>query len=398
MMFACCRARIDYASILGMHGAGVATYATLFRSSTALMLVCFALTVHYVLAVFHVVHQRLFGVEVLSMVFDPIAVAVVLVGVALCPLDLFSRHSRASLLKSFGLVVASPLTTPSFGLAMLADVMSSLLEVLHFMLHSMCTCSKLLTEQSQRDICFGGDTQISTNGTHGGHDGICLCNSGLHYQPYGCISSDYFLMPLIHAAPIWFRLMQCLRVLYLEPSRLHILNVVRYSFCLFTIFLASMGGSNRAIVGCIGKHNCSEDDRAGWHTAWILVGLLTMGIVMVADVAVDWGAVHMPASRVPALRANLMLTPRAYYMAMLRNFLLLPCFMLLLGPYQDLVPPKVVVMFIFGEILRRTQWCFFSLEYQMVKGQSGKLLEEVLLDTKQASHVGQACSDGPLSE
>ena len=48
---------------------------------------------------------------------------------------------------------------------------------------------------------------------------------------------------------------------YHPPGRLHILNVVRYSFCLFTIFLASMGGSNRAIVGCIGKHNCSEDDR-----------------------------------------------------------------------------------------------------------------------------------------
>merc|ERR1712127_460409 len=111
------------------------------------------------------------------------------------------------------------------------------------------------THQDQHDMCFGTELNATKPGQN------CLCNSGIRFRPYGCLSADPWLMPLLFALPIWFRLMQCIRTSIYEPTWSQILNLLRYISCFITIALSVVGGDERGLLGCIGKSDhCTEDE------------------------------------------------------------------------------------------------------------------------------------------
>ena len=148
-----CASRIDYMSILGLpndlNNDQGTLYYTLLRDSFCLMTVIFVCANHYLLAAFGMIDEHFLGVEIWTMALDPLVAGLMLPAIALCPLDFFHRPARIAIFWNFvGLITHFGGAVP-YSLALFADVLTSLVQVLHWLMHSFCSCAKLFEPDQQ---------------------------------------------------------------------------------------------------------------------------------------------------------------------------------------------------------------------------------------------------------
>jgi len=383
VIFSCCRSRIDYVSILGLEsdlkdGQGT-LYYTMLRDSLALMSLMFFLTNHFLLAAFEMIDQHFLGIGFWTMSLDPLVAAVLLSTILLCPLDFFHRKARVAFFWGGVGLFTSLGGVPHYSLILFADCLTSLGQVMHWLMHSFCSCAKLF-EADQQELCFTHPPAYNGTHPHFVADDMCWCNSGLIHRPYGCIQADPVLLPLCFALPPLIRFIQCLHVASRSRRGKHWLNVARYFSILIAVLCSSLGGSPRALLGCIGQDSsCDDSLQRAWRDAWVVASVVSVLLIFVCDVGVDWGVFVERAEGGMEMRTELMLSPqKVYYTAMALDLVAIPGHVLLLAPYQDTVKAWFVPFFVVLEILRRAQWIFMSLEYRMVSEDGTKLLPDTL--------------------
>eukprot|EP00802_Teleaulax_amphioxeia_P007637 Tamp_07644.p1 GENE.Tamp_07644~~Tamp_07644.p1 ORF type:complete len:421 (+),score=39.79 Tamp_07644:1178-2440(+) len=176
--------------------------------------------------------------------------------------------------------------------------------------------------------------------------------------------------PLITALPYWFRLQQCVRRFYDagsgHPQRtVHLLNAGKYATSLAATCIAALGNYTQLNFDEMGSWD-------GGKIAWFTVLVLSTVYAYVWDVTMDWGFVER-FPEAPWWRRYRMRGERiypsvwVYYAAAVLNLLGRLAWALTITPHSLLkgVPRSISTTTIaVVELLRRTQWSLFRLEYE----------------------------------
>jgi len=178
-----------------------------------------------------------------------------------------------------------------------------------------------------------------------------------------CFTSLFFkraLIPLLSALPLWFRFLQCLRRYLVTRQRWpHIGNACKYalshSIVLFSVFNSS---------ALAGASVMTSTYKALWLCCMVASTLYTYWW----DVYMDWGLGRWQHGM---LREELMYPTRVvYYAAMVADLFMRFAWTVTLVPTGADAPlPENFMLYMApmlaaGEILRRTMWGFFRLEYE----------------------------------
>eukprot|EP00937_MAST-01D_sp_MAST-1D-sp2_P004289 g4289.t1 len=189
-------------------------------------------------------------------------------------------------------------------------------------------------------------------------------------------SSSYFgglIVPLVIAAPLWWRFQQCIRRYRdTEAAWPNLANAFKYAMCmmmsLFVLF-------HRARFHPFQRmHNEGTEAAAlreiaaldSWQRLWVCAGVVAYVYAFWWDVCMDWGLGH---SRHCCLAETLVLgRPIVYYCAIVTDLVLRFAWMLTLIP-PSLLPLEttyidLTALLMLAEFVRRTMWSFFRVEHE----------------------------------
>jgi hypothetical protein len=180
-----------------------------------------------------------------------------------------------------------------------------------------------------------------------------------------CFTSLFFkraLIPLLSALPLWFRFMQCLRRYLLTRQRWpHIGNACKYALSHSVVLFGVFNSSALA-----GASVMTSTYKAGWILCMVLSTLYTYWW----DVVMDWG---LGSWKHGLLREERLYPSRlVYYGAMIIDLFMRFAWTVTLVPTgaDSPLPEDFMVymapMLASGEILRRTMWGFFRLEWEHI--------------------------------
>ena len=296
----------------------------------ALVLLCVVLTAHLV----HFVASEIPGVTWRPWLTCNLALHAVLAVLGTMPAPVFQPESRFSLLRTLWESVIAPAAPVTFWHVIVADYLTSIAKALSDLQLSACISSAILAERAPQR---GSYTPT-----------LVLWEA--HYT--ACI--DTYWNALMLALPFWWRLMQCLKVYSVTREQKNLWNALKYS----TAFPLVWAGYMR-------RHRPSpRHDRL-----FVLAAIVQSSYCFFWDVQMDWGLLRRnPRARFGwSLRNELLIAPSPimYLTLCIFNFALR--FVWALTLFGVASSPGGGMFFLEAvEILRRTVWAIFRIEWEYI--------------------------------
>ncbi|PHT91897.1 Phosphate transporter PHO1 -like protein 9 [Capsicum annuum] len=248
----------------------------------------------------------------------PLALVIVLLLIAFCPLNIIYRSSRFFFIRCVWHCLCAPLykvTLPDF---FLADQFTSQVQAIRSL---------------QFYVCYYAWGNFKTRSN--------TCQDSHVY------SILYIFVAII---PFWSRFLQCLRRLFEEKDSMQGFNSLKYLSTIIALVMRTL-----------------YDQKRG--TFWKVMAASTSGITTVAntywDLVIDWGLLRRN-SRNPWLRDKLLVPHKiVYFVAIVLDIILRLVWMQLVLDIRELpgLHPKAFIAIVAClEILRRGMWNFFRLE------------------------------------
>lgn len=300
----------------------------------ALTFTCVVLSAHLV----HFVASEWHGLTWRPWLTCNLALHAALIVLGTMPAPIFHHESRFSLVQTLWESVIAPLAPVHFWHVIVADYLTSLAKAFADLQVSTCIAHSIMTEKvaAQRrspEVYVPTSTLWET-----------------HY--FSCAELPWNALML--AFPFWWRLMQCLKVYTVTKEQKNLWNALKYS----TAFPLVYYGWLRRM------HPGPKHDRA-----FILAAIVQSSYCFFWDVQMDWGLFVRDARSATGwrLREPLLITQRKWVHYLLCVFNLLLRFIWALAIFAA-VPGRGLGMFFFEtvEIVRRTFWAIFRIEWEVV--------------------------------
>jgi len=238
------------------------------------------------------------------------------------------RHQRISLLKAVCMVLLSPFSEAFFSRTFIADILTSMPKIFADMQFTSC-------------LYITGDI----------FDGNKSSNSESCSTDNGTYKAIKIVLSLL---PFWIRLMQCVRGFSDSFAMKHVANGFKYCMSMTVVALSFT---------------------AGKVPIWTVVSVASSLYAYWWDLHMDWGlgpgwirrALHGKtlggASKDCLLRPTRKYPTHWYYFAMVTNALARFGWAIYISPGQEVVEHHIVLLLGVVELLRRTQWSLFRLEW-----------------------------------
>eukprot|EP00698_Gefionella_okellyi_P025524 TRINITY_DN9388_c0_g1_i1.p1 TRINITY_DN9388_c0_g1~~TRINITY_DN9388_c0_g1_i1.p1 ORF type:complete len:635 (-),score=124.84 TRINITY_DN9388_c0_g1_i1:794-2497(-) len=321
------RSRMNYVYILDFDPADTMTHMNVFRLSSLLTVIWVTCFMLYLGAAkdkldFHIASYVYPLVMVCSMTF-----------VLFCPFNIFQRSARGTLLNSLFHVMISPFGRVRFREFLLGDVLTSMYKPLIDIGYSICFFSSgewLLLQPPVNSVC----------------------DSGWVHQ---------VIPPVMSLLPYWWRFAQCIRRYYdTRQAFPHLANAAKYMSALLTIVFWSLQ---------------YEQAVARWtamRVMWVIFLVISSVYQYIWDVMMDWGLARQLFSRnyTPTshrwLREDRLYRHNwLYYVAIVTDLIARFFWAISISPTLQLLPDAYLTPLVaFIEIVRRTQWSIYRLEWE----------------------------------
>jgi len=294
----------------------------------ALTLLCLVLGAHLI----HFVASEFPGLTWRPWLTCNIGLHVALLVLGTMPMPLFFADSRFSLLKTLHESLIAPCAPVNFWHVIVADYLTSLAKAFADLQSTACITFNIM-------------------GAEHGH-GYTPTSALWERHNAGC--ADSYINAVMLALPFWWRLMQCLKVYSVTREKKNLWNALKYS----TAFPLVAAGALRR------HHPSLHHDRL-----FILCALVQSSYCYFWDVQMDWGLLVPDSSSALGyrLREPLLVTRRkwVYVLLCVFNFGLRFIWAFSVLGY---VPGRGGGMFFLEavEILRRTVWAIFRIEWEVV--------------------------------
>jgi len=253
--------------------------------------------------------------------------------IGVLPIHIFHPSSRLSLLRAIWESVIAPFAPVTFWHVIVADYLTSLAKAFSDLQLTMCISNAILA------------TPPNTNGRY--VPSVELWEAH-HERCAGSVTNAVIL-----ALPFWWRLMQCLKVYSVTREKKNLWNALKYSTAFPLVF-----------CGYLRRHSPSfRNDRL-----FVLAALVQSCYCFIWDIHMDWGLFERKQrSRCSVgLREPLLVTQRQSVYVALCIFNLLLRFAWALSVFGG-IQGRGGGMFFFEaiEILRRTVWAIFRIEWEV---------------------------------
>lgn len=326
ILFVCRRYRIDYFASFNLGREH--NYHHIIRLSATLLSIVF---VTFILYVFSLTTEGSFFTS-FKHYWPALAVLGILLRV-LWPRSVMSewngKTQRYSFFKAVLMVLLSPFSEATFSRTYLADVLTSMPKIFADLQFTGCL---YVTGQFLNE-----DDELSSSGS-------CTTKNPT-FQAIHIVLS---------VLPFWIRLMQCVRGFASSYSLKHVANGFKYCSSITVVALSFA---------------------AGQTTTWRVVSVFSSLFAYFWDLHMDWGlgagwlrrALHGQAlggaSQDFLLRPKRSYPTNWYYFAMISNALARFGWAIYISPGQKVVKHHWVLILGCVELLRRTQWSLFRLEW-----------------------------------
>mmetsp|Transcript_9873 Transcript_9873/g.15806 ORF Transcript_9873/g.15806 Transcript_9873/m.15806 type:complete len:474 (+) Transcript_9873:81-1502(+) len=262
---------------------------------------------------------------------------VVFIVLALLPLPALQRESRASLVRTLYESAIAPFAPVTFWHVIVADYLTSLAKTFSDIQMAWCVAAHIFLEQK--------------SGQH--------VRSEKLWGDYHDHCTDSYSNMLMLALPFWFRLMQCLKVYSQTKEQKNLWNALKYTTAFPLVY-----------AGYLRNQEPSPE-----HTRFfIFSAVVQSSFTFVWDILMDWGLPERPAS--VSIRScfgfglrerTLVSRQRHIYVSLcVGNFLLR--FAWTLSTFGGIASHGVGMFFFeFIEIIRRTVWAVFRIEWELVR-------------------------------
>ncbi|GKB85628.1 SPX and EXS domain-containing protein [Tanacetum coccineum] len=249
----------------------------------------------------------------------PLGLVIVVVFIAICPLNLFYRSTRYILLVCIWHCICSPLYTVTLPDFFLADQFTSQVQLLRNL---------------QFYVCYYGWGDFKKRDAQ-------TCNDSDIYKTISII---------IAVIPYWIRVLQCVRRYFEGRDSTQALNGLKYFSTIVAVVARSMYSQKQGMI-------------------LKMIAASTSGIATIFstywDLVKDWGLLNKNSEN-PWLRDKLILPSRSiYFVAMVVNVILRLAWMQTVLDFQEapsLHRNAVIAIVASLEIIRRGIWNFFRLE------------------------------------
>lgn len=294
----------------------------------ALWLLCVVLFAHLV----HVVASSTPGLTWRPWLTCNVALHAALLVLGTMPAPVFFAESRFSLLRTLHESFIAPLAPVNFWHVIVADYLTSLAKAFADLQSTACITTHILSEPR----------------------GTGYTPTSVLWEQYNAHCADTYANALMLALPFWLRLMQCLKVYSVTREKKNLWNALKYS----TAFPLVAAGALR-------KHRPSlKHDRL-----FILCAVVQSSYCYFWDVQMDWGlfVADRTATCGYRLREPLLVTRKRWVYALICVFNFGLRFIWALSVF-NVVPGRGRGMFLLEsvEILRRTVWAIFRIEWEVV--------------------------------
>lgn len=307
------RCRVNYSFIFGFNRNTELGYKEILLLSSALAV----LTLAAVLSNLDMeMDERAQGFTTLTELI-PLGLVIVVLMIMFCPFNIIYRANRFLLIVYLWRCVCAPFYKVNFPDFFLADQLTSQVQLLRTLEFYICY--------------YGwGDFKRRSN----------TCNKKKTYQIF------YILIAVI---PYWFRLLQCIRLMFERKDYGHARNGLRYLSTIIavitrTIYVQRRGMTMRIIAAS------SSGVATIYNTYW--------------DMVKDWGLLCRD-SKNPWLRDRLILPNKwVYFVAMVVNVILRLAWMQTVLDFHEAPLHRSTMIFVVAvlEIIRRGIWNFFRVE------------------------------------
>ena len=296
----------------------------------ALLLLCVVLTAHLV----HFSASEIPGLTWRPWLTCNLALHAVLALLGTMPAPIFQHESRFSLLRTLWESVIAPAAPVTFWHVIVADYLTSLAKAFSDLQLSACVSSAILAE---RKPAYGSYTPT-----------VVLWEA--HYA--SCIDTPWNALML--ALPFWWRLMQCLKVYSVTKESKNLWNALKYSTAFPLVY-----------AGYIRRHRPSPHH----DHLFVLAAVIQSGYCFFWDVQMDWGLLRRdPRSAFGwSLRQELLISPSKAMYFWLCVFNLALRFIWAATLFGVAASPGGGMFFLEAvEILRRTVWAIFRIEWEYI--------------------------------
>eukprot|EP00698_Gefionella_okellyi_P025374 TRINITY_DN925_c0_g1_i2.p1 TRINITY_DN925_c0_g1~~TRINITY_DN925_c0_g1_i2.p1 ORF type:complete len:457 (-),score=56.42 TRINITY_DN925_c0_g1_i2:10-1380(-) len=315
------RSRMNYVYILDLDPSSTLSHMQIFRLSSLLTMIwmaCFALYIGTA--------KRKLDFHIAANVY-PLILMCILVAVLICPFNIFERSARWGMAQSLFHVMISPFGRVRFREFLLGDYLTSMYKPLIDISYSICffTSGEWL------------------------NDALQTCDAGPFHA---------WVPPIMSLLPFWWRFAQCIRRYYETRNKLpHLANAFKYLSAIITI------------VFWAAQYEESASSWTALRALWVIFLVISSVYQYVWDVAMDWGLLrnlrnHRSAHRM--LRDDrLYRHPAVYYTAIITDLVARFFWSLSISPTVQLLPDAYLTpLLAFIEIVRRSQWAIFRLEWE----------------------------------
>ena len=174
-----------------------------------------------------------------------------------------------------------------------------------------------------------------------------------------CMTSSYWLRPVVQCLPAWFRFAQCLRR-YRDTRDAfpHLVNAGKYSTTFFVVLFSALNSSHTDPTVPNPTYNA-------FFYFWIVFSVISSLYAYTWDIKMDWGLLDKDPKENKFLREEIVYSSRGYYyFAIIEDFVLRFAWAISLSLTElenvngDLLTSILSPL----EVFRRFVWNFFRLE------------------------------------
>ena len=303
---------------------------SLASAHAALLLLCVVLTAHLV----HFVASEVPGLTWRPWLTCNLALHAALAVLGMMPAPVFQHESRFSLLRTLWESFVAPCAPVTFWHVIVADYLTSLAKAFSDLQLSACISYSILNEKAP-----SGASYTPTSVLWEAHYASCI---------------DTYWNALMLALPFWWRLMQCLKVYSVTGEQKNLWNALKYSTAFPLVY-----------AGYIRRHRPSPRH----DKLFVICAIIQSSYCFFWDVQMDWGLLRRDRRALFgwSMRQELLIKHSKLMYVALCVFNLGLRFVWALTLFGVASSPGGGMFFLEAvEILRRTVWAIFRIEWEYI--------------------------------